>query len=1432
MDIDRDDESGEVVASLFGVEMPQAPTASNIAEILFSMDPATATLLSATATADLIGVAPTHYRTVLSACAYRGLAAKRRHIQTFLLGVPAYCDQNTRGGVVVQHALFVKSIKYDSTPSRKLRVRTSLPVLDADARTAATASLPSVKVLVFECRWRAILRQQLPGASKWLHIHGNWPTKLKVLQQGRGEDLFRALPEVDIGVESEIGASRRVVGVTVDDDGANDRCELLEDERLPGVAKVVLKCTLHKKYAVIKHTMPTAKALDSKLIRLALALINEPAGHITLIKEIRHILRTQMCIIHDGQRTAQQADHAEAAWRAYLDTDKVDDAKRYEALNFLFNGDLQNVRIEHFERGCCRSPRHTLLMMQTTGVATLLPRAISVIQRQDWTGMETGVKDVGLASSVHNILPQALLRIFKSKIVAQPPPVAPHAIGGDADQPMPMQDAIADVGEAGLAGVEREVKGAPVSIYAEDHSVHVASVREWASGGSLQKEVMLFQIPYKHFLVMMKSDLHVGSRQWERRQQRRCTQEGRRDYPILIANRVAAEWSFLAQISKLIGEASEWNAMPMGEGKLTEVDQLDAYVVCSRLGGLTYLLCVVLQRWFPWLTFDGQNGIDSMRSSPLCTQDAYAKNLIAHYGNALGGPMYFQEIEAGLQQFDAQMNSTERIHGQNLRRALCRCLTAGEMSADLCSFFVGRQISYEEQGLLRHSDDQLKRLAQESRAAKRAVKRAEKMKKKKEALEVARGKKVPTRTGAGGTWRAWVKSKAGGRKLTKEIAQELSASYRERLNDDEHLRDLGAHLTTLGRLRRSCKLPARANLQKSKRKQRSCKPRALLSIDDALATDDPSGLHVVPACGREETSSLAEAVLLAEVESDFALSSVRVVQEARDKAQIAHITDTAVEVDLQRWATNAMPQVVETWGGAASGCKLELSPQQHIAETHVCNWSTLPGVTAKAASIASVPEETQEEAAAKWENDNHIFLAADSVLRPDVKTSVNLCFDAQRCVCEGQGYLQQLFRNNILNAHQQLGKLMPEKDARRLIQSNHLVYWLVFEKPLSALADDTDSNDSEFVIEYIVQLCVQYLDRSKKSCYLFLDRFPQEDRPGCIGVTPNLEYNPEFDLAMLQWKTFWEMVDVLCLGRSIITLHWCKLFADKDRSVDMLEPFRQRIKVLPLDTIVVWSGAKAELEADEALRVAAKERAAKQRRRRAGVEKPGRSRGRGRGSGKGRSTPGTSAPSTLEPIEGGDDNSSDLCAPPSDDGGGSGDMSDDSVHELSQVGSGDDPPHESSNSSTGSSSSSLSTSSSPTELSLPSSVADSVPIRVASAFFPRAPPTTTLPWHCGRLKYYSKKRMFAAECGRSKHGSFSCKITRTANDRGVLASMAAWIRYYPCHVHGCVDTRKHHVHTWTPSPEQVEQSQKDLVELSKTDHRALDLLSHDRGAHE
>ena len=174
----------------------------------------------------------------------------------------------TEGGRHVVPTLFIKSVRYDSTPAKKLRVMTQSTSASTGDTFMDPDTINDAKLVVFESKSRLILKEtSSTGQTRFIHFWSHWPCLLRVQQRGRGEDYAATRSGVAMGCEKDLREEkvREVVGVITDADIALDRTETIESGQAGNedVVKVRIKCQVHKKYAIVRHTLPRFAKLDS-----------------------------------------------------------------------------------------------------------------------------------------------------------------------------------------------------------------------------------------------------------------------------------------------------------------------------------------------------------------------------------------------------------------------------------------------------------------------------------------------------------------------------------------------------------------------------------------------------------------------------------------------------------------------------------------------------------------------------------------------------------------------------------------------------------------------------------------------------------------------------------------------------------------------------------------------------------------------------------------------------------------------------------------------------------------------------------------------------------------------------------------------------------------------------------------------------------------
>ena len=133
---------------------------------------------------------------------------------------------------------------------------------------------------------------------------------------------------------------------------------------------------------------------------------------------IREMAAANKVVILHGAMPLEVQQWREATERRYLS--EVGEGgtagplmKQGVAWRTLFNGNGRRLdRIEHYERGCCKSPQDTVDKMASDGVAWLFPAACNW-SRKSWRGHGQAVDRVGVVESTNQLLSRALSRTLK-----------------------------------------------------------------------------------------------------------------------------------------------------------------------------------------------------------------------------------------------------------------------------------------------------------------------------------------------------------------------------------------------------------------------------------------------------------------------------------------------------------------------------------------------------------------------------------------------------------------------------------------------------------------------------------------------------------------------------------------------------------------------------------------------------------------------------------------------------------------------------------------------------------------------------------------------------------------------------------------------------------------------------------------------------------
>ena len=234
------------------------------------------------------------------------------------------------------------------------------------------------------------------------------PTLLQSLASNKAECIRHALSQLDCPHDAALDSTfyRVLSAFGCDGFSGNLRTERSLARDIPGRISVGLLCDAHKRATVSGLGFSLLKPFDSHVIRLALSLQGQARAAIR--REIRQLIREQLVVIRSGSCTAEADRYRDMVYDMVLPTDSAHNRYRKAIVSGLFNGDIRvRGRIEHVERGCCRSLRQTCSAMCNEGLQAIWPSCVILLNRQSWTGAGAAAAAAAAAMSAAetNIMP-------------------------------------------------------------------------------------------------------------------------------------------------------------------------------------------------------------------------------------------------------------------------------------------------------------------------------------------------------------------------------------------------------------------------------------------------------------------------------------------------------------------------------------------------------------------------------------------------------------------------------------------------------------------------------------------------------------------------------------------------------------------------------------------------------------------------------------------------------------------------------------------------------------------------------------------------------------------------------------------------------------------------------------------------------------------
>ena len=124
-----------------------------------------------------------------------------------------------------------------------------------------------------------------------------------------------------------------------------------------------------------------------------------------LRKAMRLVIKEQLVVL-TGESTVEASEHRAQMMGLFLRGRAPKDMYRRKLMENLFNGDWRvEGQVQYHDRGQIVGGRRAIeKAMYLYGVRSLLPRALRVLSRNNWTGTGPALDDLGIASCVHGLL--------------------------------------------------------------------------------------------------------------------------------------------------------------------------------------------------------------------------------------------------------------------------------------------------------------------------------------------------------------------------------------------------------------------------------------------------------------------------------------------------------------------------------------------------------------------------------------------------------------------------------------------------------------------------------------------------------------------------------------------------------------------------------------------------------------------------------------------------------------------------------------------------------------------------------------------------------------------------------------------------------------------------------------------------------------------
>ena len=126
--------------------------------------------------AALAGISKPRFYVNLTANAMGSLWAYQKYIGGVLSSVFQWCRTSSTPQRLLDPVLWMRAIRYDSTPAKKLKVTSSSELAELGLQFREEDVIKDAKVVVYASEWRLVVREIINRRPRFLFMHGGWPS--------------------------------------------------------------------------------------------------------------------------------------------------------------------------------------------------------------------------------------------------------------------------------------------------------------------------------------------------------------------------------------------------------------------------------------------------------------------------------------------------------------------------------------------------------------------------------------------------------------------------------------------------------------------------------------------------------------------------------------------------------------------------------------------------------------------------------------------------------------------------------------------------------------------------------------------------------------------------------------------------------------------------------------------------------------------------------------------------------------------------------------------------------------------------------------------------------------------------------------------------------------------------------------------------------